>query len=96
MGARLRISSQICVCKMPGTSGVLGTPRGTEGGPAPSGAVWVGRVGRGRGTGVWRCRHRNSEGSARGGQGRGSWEKKVTPQERRQRESEERGEVSWG
>ena len=35
---------------MPGSSGVLGTPRGTEGGPAPSGAVIGGRVGGGRGT----------------------------------------------
>ena len=35
---------------MPGSSGVLGTPRGTEGGPAPSGAVLGGRVGGGGGT----------------------------------------------
>ena len=85
MGAGLRISSRICVYKMPGTSGVLGTPRGTEGGLGPSGAVsgWVGGWEAGsiveEGCEVQtqeRCRTR--ERSARGGAGEGLLGK-VTP-----------------
>ena len=84
---------------MPGSSGVLGTPQGTEGGPAPSGAVLGGRVGGGGGTVEEGCGGEDT-GTVRaqlggGGRGRGSWET-VTPQERHQRESEERGEFSWG